>query len=126
MSDPMDKTVLLAELKGLRAKLEDVQREHKALEENYAAFRAQSDERIAALQAIIAELRAALKPLARPVPWFPDGKEDDVYLGTQIAGLDNDVTPSVGECRRAAELLARTGGPAQVRPAAVPTPQGEG
>lgn len=51
-------------------------------------------------------LRELLKPLARCVPWLPDGKGDEVYLGTQIRGMDNDVTPTVGECRAAAEFLA--------------------
>ncbi len=53
----------------------------------------------------VAELESALRPLARCVPWLPDGTEDDVYLGTQLRGMDNDVTPSIGQCRRAAKLL---------------------
>jgi len=60
----------------------------------------------AALLAEREQLRAALQPLARVVPWLPEGKDDDVYLGTQLRGVDNDVTPTLGECRRAAELLA--------------------
>lgn len=62
------------------------------------------------LSAIVAErneLLEGVKPLARPAPWFPDGTEDAVYLGTQLRGMDNDVTPTVGECRRAAELVEK-------------------
>ena len=61
-------------------------------------------------------LRAALKPLARAAEWLPDGTEDDVYLGTQLRGLDNDTTPTVGEIRHAANLLAaaKTSAPADL------------
>jgi hypothetical protein len=53
----------------------------------------------------IEELEAALAPLARPVTSFPDGTDDGVYLGTQLKHMDNDCTPTVGECRRAFVLL---------------------
>lgn len=43
--------------------------------------------------------------LARPANWFPDGTEDNVYLGTQLRGMDSDVTPTVGQCRAALTFL---------------------
>ena len=54
----------------------------------------------------VEELRAALAPLARVVPWLPDDTENDVYLGTQLRGVDNDSTPTIGECRHAYAMLA--------------------
>lgn len=57
----------------------------------------------------VRELEEALRPLARVVPWLPDGKDDGVYIGTQIRGVDDDTTPTVGDCRRAASLLAPNG-----------------
>lgn len=55
----------------------------------------------------VAELEAASLPCVRVLQWLPDGKGDDVYLGTQIRGVDNDCTPTLGELRRLAQLLAK-------------------
>jgi hypothetical protein len=55
------------------------------------------------------KLVAALRPLARVVEWLPEGTEDNVYLGTQIRGVDNDLTPTIGECRAALRLLQQLG-----------------
>ncbi len=50
-----------------------------------------------------------LKLLARVAYWVPEGTEDEVYLGTQLNGIDNDVTPTIGECRNAAAFLEEIG-----------------
>lgn len=59
-------------------------------------------------QVRIAELEEALRPLADVTYWIEPNVTDDVYLGTQLNGVDNDVTPTIGECRLAARLLEKS------------------
>ncbi len=67
------------------------------------------DERtIANLERKVADLRAALRPLARPVHWLPPGTENSDYLGSPISGLGAHLTPTVAECRAAARILGLT------------------
>lgn len=119
----MDTVTLLAELRGLRELLTDAEREYARTVAALESVRVDLQTQIAAAWAEVAELRAVLAPLAglgrrwAESGFNTDGLRDD-------CPLVNSGALTMGDARRAAELLARTGGPAQVAPAAVPTSEG--
>lgn len=110
--DPPDEATvegLLAENAALRA-------ERDALEENFAAFRERAYEEAHRLREVIADLKAALKPFADYAGIVWEGARPTNPIGDACPPPPEErrgqnwrcarPLPTLGDCRRAAELLA--------------------